>query len=456
MTVSSDTLLEYLPPFNNNSVLIEKNQEVHDIVREVIEAHKYFGQDYDFIYQFFDTGSIKDVCKSLFDFCKQNVDYKIESETKQTTKSPAAIVATGEGDCKHYAGFIAGVLSAIVRNTDRKIDWRYRFACYSILDEDVQHVFVVVNDNGAEIWIDPVLCCFNSKSPFPVSTIDKKVNNKLMLHRLSGMFDSPLSRSRLLINFNDPYLMDNAETLVIDIPDTDLEKGAYEIDPVLEDNIKMLLYYGIIDSDMNISNDIFLNKMEVLPAPDADALGIAYGNFVYEVSTKQTVGNIFSDIAGVFVQINMAPCRAAYLSLVSLNAFNMAGHLYKVITNKDGSNDEVSINKLNDLWSKKLRGDINILLRAIRNGAKKKAILGAAIGSPVLAYMAAATAIIVAITPIISAILKKKNEFDPLTDEQIKRQQEQVVGSNFDLKKYLPFILIGGVGLYLYFDKKKK
>ena len=108
-------LLQVLPPFTNSSVIIEKKQDVHDIINEVLDAHKYFASDYDIIYPFFDQGTMKEICNRLFDFCKKNIRYKIESEDLQTTKSPAAILATGEGDCKHYAGFIGGVLSAINR-----------------------------------------------------------------------------------------------------------------------------------------------------------------------------------------------------------------------------------------------------------------------------------------------------------------------------------------------------
>src|SRR5690242_11156097 len=113
--VSKYILLENLPPFTNRQILIEAKQDVPDIMREVLEAHKYFANDYDRIAQFFDTGSLLDFCKNLFDFCKSNIYYKIEKDDNQTTKSPAAILTTGEGDCKHYASFIAGNLQALER-----------------------------------------------------------------------------------------------------------------------------------------------------------------------------------------------------------------------------------------------------------------------------------------------------------------------------------------------------
>lgn len=188
MHVSKDELLEYLPPFNNKLVLIEGAQDVTDIINEVAQAHQYFASDYDNIYQFFDIGTVKEICKNLFDFCRANISYVIEGENYQTTKSPAAILAQGFGDCKHFAGFIAGILSAISRNTGRKINWKYRFASYSILNPDPGHVYVVVNDQGREISIDPVLKYFNDPLQ-PAYITDKKLKN-MPLYRVSGMPES--------------------------------------------------------------------------------------------------------------------------------------------------------------------------------------------------------------------------------------------------------------------------
>jgi len=181
--VTPRELLQVLPPFTNSSLLIEGNQNVPDIIREVLEAHSYFSGDYDFIYQYFDKGSIENTCRLLFDFCKRNIAYKIEGEKNQTTKSPSALISMGHGDCKHYAGFIAGVLCAITRNTGKNIKWAYRFGSYSLFDREPGHVFVVAKDAGQEIWIDPVLSYFDERLQ-PTYFIDKKVS--MPLYRLSG------------------------------------------------------------------------------------------------------------------------------------------------------------------------------------------------------------------------------------------------------------------------------
>lgn len=461
MTVSNDMLLEVLPPFNNNSILIEQKQEVHDIIKEVVNAHKHFAPDYDYIFQFFDKGSTKEICKNLFQFCKQNIDYKIENEERQTTKSPAAIVATGNGDCKHYAGFIAGVLSAITRNTSHKIFWVYRFASYSFFEDEVQHVFVVAFDKGNEIWIDPVLCCFDTRSPSPVSIIDKKIN---MLTRVSGI---ELQRQLQLhpINFESDYLQDNAMVHVVNLPVPIDEDDYYtdDIPPAVVENIKMLLYYGIIDESLNIHTDVYLDVVSALPLEDANALSNAYGSFLNQVQGPAAIGDIFGDIWGAVKQVSLAIPRGAYLSLVSLNVFNLAGHLNKCIINADGSKDQAGIDKLQGIWHKKLAGDTNILLRAIRNGATKKAILGIHTDTPIIgvapaaaAWAATAAVIIAAMTPIITQILKGKNSFDAMTQQQLGMQPLPPGATNKTLSSYLPYIIIGGVGLYVYLNNKKR
>lgn len=176
-------------------IVIEKKQTVHDIVKEVVEAHDEFSQDYDTIGRFFPVGNYK----KLFNFCKANIVYSVEPEDDQTTRSPAATLTIGEGDCKHYAGFIGGIIDAWNRNQGAKIKWCYRFASYDVTIDEPGHVFVVVFENGNELWIDPVLDYLDQRSPAPYYELDKKIK---MLRRLSGIDEIS----------TDPYILDNALT----------------------------------------------------------------------------------------------------------------------------------------------------------------------------------------------------------------------------------------------------
>lgn len=173
--------------------MIKPVQSVNDIMTEILAAHKFFSADYDKIAARFGGGSIKTVARRLFDFCKRNIEYKIESDGLQSTKSPAAILKFGKtigGDCKHYASFINGVLDALNRTGRYDMTICYRFASYKIFDNIPEHVFaVVIDEDGKEIWIDPVLENFDSRSPQPTATVDRCVakNKKAMpLVRISG------------------------------------------------------------------------------------------------------------------------------------------------------------------------------------------------------------------------------------------------------------------------------
>jgi hypothetical protein len=175
-------LLKYLPPYYENELVIEKDQDVYDIIKEVLAAHREFAEDYDCISQFFEADSLQVTAKKLFDFCKQNTVYEVEPKEDQTSRSPAAMLTIGYVDCKHYAGFIGGILDSLKRR-GYKIDWCYRFASYDLLEEDPGHVFVVIKENGDETWIDPVLSSYNERL-VPFYIVDKKIK---MLTRLSGI-----------------------------------------------------------------------------------------------------------------------------------------------------------------------------------------------------------------------------------------------------------------------------
>jgi hypothetical protein len=55
------------------------------------------------------------------------------------------------------------------------IKWKYRFASDDLFSDIPGHVFVVINDNGNEIWVDPVLSEFNQDHAY-FSYIDKKIS----------------------------------------------------------------------------------------------------------------------------------------------------------------------------------------------------------------------------------------------------------------------------------------
>ena len=474
-------LLNRLPLFNNSNEILKDKQQVHDIIKEVCEAQRFFASDYDNIYQFFDYGSIYQICKRLWIFCKENIYYEIESEDYQTTRSPSAILSLSDGDCKHYSGFIAGVLAAINRNTDKKINWFYRFAGYSYTSNEVAHVFVVVNDNGNEIWIDPVLSNFNQHSPKPVIFIDKKINDK-MLSRLSGLENSYLAP----VEYDNVLMQQQAVTDKVILSDANLQIPAGldtaedNISPELVAAIKQILYYGIIDQNLTWNDTRAVEVLGNLSDQDKSALNDAIFLVVTEMQ-KPIISGFFGQLWNDVKTISATPIRAAFLSLVSLNVFNLAKKIYDLVYNADGSFYTPGYDKVHTIWYK-WGGQISNLLNAAKNGHNKKAILGAittgtgttATATAVTAascaipgvgpWICAALAIITAMLPVLSSALQQK-----AGDGQISSQDQQAALNAYNasfggagslssssISKYLPFLIIGGAAAFIYFDGKKR
>lgn len=194
-------IIEALPPLQGDrDVIVPGEQSVRDIMKEVLESHKVFEPDYDCIPQFFMDA---DPLRSLFQFCK-DLPYKAEDETDQTSRSPIAILMLADSwgnDCKHYSGWIGGVIDACNRAGYTNYDWCYRFASYDLFDSTKEHVYVVINPGGGdEIWLDPAPIdnqdgsfidrAFNDRKVIPFYITDKKPK-AMSLNRISGCSINP-------------------------------------------------------------------------------------------------------------------------------------------------------------------------------------------------------------------------------------------------------------------------
>jgi len=181
-------LLGKLSPFAGKKNLLVHDQQVKDIVSAMLNAHQKYAGEYDKISMDFYTGNGVGTAKKIFDFLKKNVRYKIESENNQRILSPSAILslASNGADCKTYALYIMGILDSLKRKglIDNKIF--YRFASYKLLDEVPHHVFaVIVDKNGNEVFIDPVLQNFNERRTY-FHKIDKVPN--MAMYSVSGVY----------------------------------------------------------------------------------------------------------------------------------------------------------------------------------------------------------------------------------------------------------------------------
>jgi len=177
-----------LPLYQNKRHVLIHNQSVGDIISGILQTHSKYKSDYDRIALNFAGRDAVQIARNVYDYLKKHTYYVIESDTRQTLRSPSAILALGQNprvglDCKSYSLFIAGVLAAWQRR-GMNINWCYRFASYKIADKIPHHVFVVINPNtNHEIFVDPVLPTFNDKKQYHYK-IDRK---PMALYTVSGI-----------------------------------------------------------------------------------------------------------------------------------------------------------------------------------------------------------------------------------------------------------------------------
>jgi len=184
--MDKNILLGKLTPFSNQRRLLVNEQQVKDIVSAMLEAHKKYASEYDKISDNFYSGGAIQTAKKIFQFLKNNIKYTVDSEASQKIMSPSAIISIGKNDCKNYALFIVGILDSLRRKGYFNNKVFYRFASYRLLDEIPHHTFaVVIDDQGNEVFVDPVLSTFNEIKTY-FHKIDK--TPKMSLYSVSGIF----------------------------------------------------------------------------------------------------------------------------------------------------------------------------------------------------------------------------------------------------------------------------
>lgn len=184
MNVSA--LMGELMPYQGNIRQIKAEQSTGDIIEAITRAHKKHANDYAKIAKFFKGRTKRQTAQNIFNFLKRNVKYKIEPGSAQTVKSPAAILAHGYGDCKHYSKFAAGILENL------GIPYAYRFASYKYYDPQPGHVFVVIDPGtDKEIWIDPVLEQLDQRKPYTYAK-----DKQMAIYSISGIGQAPAQQSK--------------------------------------------------------------------------------------------------------------------------------------------------------------------------------------------------------------------------------------------------------------------
>lgn len=154
--ITPDQIASRLPPYYDEWELVKDRQFVPDIIEEICTSHYLFAPYYDEFSLLFYRRTAAEVAEVLYRYCKNFISYKAETVKKQTTALPTGIVYRGQGDCKHYALFTAGVIASLNRLYGCGFTWCFYFAGYNGAEEPY-HVFVSLYDpiEREEIWIDP-------------------------------------------------------------------------------------------------------------------------------------------------------------------------------------------------------------------------------------------------------------------------------------------------------------
>ncbi len=421
MNITAETLLGQLPSYRDEWVVIHPDQSVKDIIAEVLDAHKEFAPYYDNIALFFDDDNVEDISRNLYEFCKANIRYKEESKDDQTTAIPAGILTRRCGDCKHYASFCGGVLDGLGRLTGKKIKWSYRFASYNLFDNTPHHVFIVIDDDGKEIWIDPTP---GADAQDPVWMIDKKVKASTMPLRrnIAGFNVASVPIDTVYVSDRLPvFTNEELDPVIVEIIEE--QNADEEITAELQNAIEILMHYQVMNDQGEVSATHLQELAKVLPVDEFELVANAFQTLQIELEKVATVGSFFSTLWRGVKKVTLALPRNAYLSLVAINAFGYATKLRNAIYNIDNTFFQPGQQKLYNWWNK-VGGDWHNLKLAIDSGSKKRALLGQidfdrsedvmairdriGVAPAIPAWVAIASALIAAITPLIKEILRQK------------------------------------------------
>jgi hypothetical protein len=188
--IGPSTILTRLGSQDVSTRMLVDQQTTGDIIQAMLQKHEQCQGDYDKFSYLFDVGTVDQVCRYLFDFCKSNIAYVVEKTKAQYVSKPYTILKRGTGDCKTYALFCAGVLDSLKRK-GKRLNWSFRFASYKIFKQEPYHVFVVVNDgstgSGGAIYLDPVFDVYNYKK-LPMWKKDYNGRNYSRPAKIAGMY----------------------------------------------------------------------------------------------------------------------------------------------------------------------------------------------------------------------------------------------------------------------------
>jgi hypothetical protein len=131
--------------------------------------------------KYFKRNSVRETCKLIFDFLKNELNYVADGET-QLIKLPSALLHTKVGDCKSYSILTAAIL------------YNLGIPCHFVLvsfnsDPTPSHIFVETSDGCI---IDAVWGIFDDEKK-PTYRYEVSINGKMKVKSISGVGQTFLS-----------------------------------------------------------------------------------------------------------------------------------------------------------------------------------------------------------------------------------------------------------------------
>lgn len=400
-------LLQQLKPYSGRKVLITTKQSTNDIIKELLKAHSENASEYDKICDQFWTGNEKRTLRKIYDYCKKNIRYEIEPDELQTVKSPSAIIAQGKGDCKHYASFCNGLISAINRKYGTNMNNVYRFAGYNIGATEPQHVYCAVrlSDDKTTIILDPVLETYNDEKP---ATFIK--DKEAMLYKISGMGATVADKMNAAIKRRHDEQMSLFPKVLNSLPTNEL-KNYFKEGVLLFSQFNK----GIIPQNKSLegwATDVLQMKGMPEKAKKLRDYWLSSGrlqkNTTIVQDIKKGIDKAVSDARELILKYSLRIPRIAFLFLVKANVFGLAVKLARAWNAGERQ-------KIESKWINDFGGAGSSLQKAIRDGIKsynyynkrsEKTINGASIGvEPVTTTGGITAASIIKALPVLIPIL---------------------------------------------------
>lgn len=150
----------YVPRFQNKEVVNHVTGTNSQLIRAILNGFPKAVEQTRALAKHFEKESARQSAKSVWEFLKNQLNYRADGFAYQAVKSPSALLATGSGDCKSYSLLAAGILA----NLGYRV--KLRFTGYDVTSTDPSHVYVIASRDGQTFIVDGVWNEFDTEKPF--------------------------------------------------------------------------------------------------------------------------------------------------------------------------------------------------------------------------------------------------------------------------------------------------